>query len=122
MNYSDLSLWFSSKGRINRRPYFFAGLVAGGLAKAFELVQRLDNPLFTLAYAPLVFLALYVSIVLAIKRSHDRGRRGWFVLLFFVPFLNIWPMVELTFFKGTDGPNEYGEDPLQPAATEAPTA
>ena len=44
--------------------------------------------------------ALWPSIAIYIKRAHDRGRSGWFLLLFLVPILKIWVMVELLFLPG----------------------
>ena len=110
MNYSDPKLWFSAEGRVNRRPFFFAGLAAGALSYAEQLVPAE----FKLIYMPVLLASIYMSIVLGIKRSHDRNRTGWFVVLNFIPILFLWPMIELTFFKGTDGPNQYGPDPLAP--------
>jgi uncharacterized membrane protein YhaH (DUF805 family) len=34
------------------------------------------------------------------------------MLLNLVPILNIWPAIELGFFKGTTGENRFGDDPL----------
>jgi len=113
MDYADASLWFSAKGRVNRRPYYFAGMAAAGLIKARELVLARHDLVLNLIYLPILLVAVYVVFVLSIKRSHDRGRSGWFTLLMFVPILNLWPIIELTFLKGVDGPNQYGDDPLQ---------
>jgi uncharacterized membrane protein YhaH (DUF805 family) len=111
-SYGDLSLWFSPKGRVNRRPYFFAGLALGCFLEGRKLVP----PEWQLAYVPLVLVASYCAIALGVKRCHDRDRTGWFMLVNFVPLLCLWPLVELTFFKGTEGPNKYGPDPLADAA------
>jgi uncharacterized membrane protein YhaH (DUF805 family) len=54
---------------------------------------------------------LWPSIVVYVKRAHDRGRSGLFVLLFLVPVLNLWPFIELLFLPGTTGNNSYGADP-----------
>ncbi len=112
MNYLDPGLWFSWKERINRRPYIFASLAAGGLLKAYELIPQ-DNTVLVLCYSPILLLAIYINFVLGIKRAHDRGKSGFFVVLFLVPILNLWPMIELIFFRGIDGPNQFGPDPLQ---------
>lgn len=109
MYYSDPKFWFSAAGRVNRRPYFFGGLAAAVFLKGFELVPA-DYQIFCV---PVVFVAVYVAIVLGIKRCNDRGRTGWFMLVNFIPLLNLWPLIELTFFKGDEGPNKYGPDPLQ---------
>jgi uncharacterized membrane protein YhaH (DUF805 family) len=42
-----------------------------------------------------------------------------------VPIVCLWPIIELTFFKGEAGPNKYGPDPLggeAPAPAAAPAA
>ena len=109
MSYNSLALWFSPKGRMNRRPYFFAGLAVAAVIRGMDLVPQ-D---YQLVYLPVALLALYVAIALGIKRAHDRDRSGFFVLVLFIPILNLWPLVELTFLKGTEGTNRFGEDPLQ---------
>ena len=108
MSYSDLALWFSCEGRVNRRPYFFAGLAAACFIEANRLVPAA----LEILYLPFLLAAVYVTVALGIKRCHDRGRTGYFLLLNFVPIVALWPFVELVFFKGTEGPNEYGPDPL----------
>lgn len=116
MDYTDPKLWFSTAGRVNRRPYFFAGLAVGGLAEARKLIP--DD--YIILYLPVILVALYASFALGIKRCHDRDKTGWFMLVNFIPVVCLWPIIELTFFKGTEGPNKYGEDPLGGAAPAAP--
>ena len=57
-------------------------------------------------------LLLYPIFAVYVKRAHDRNRTGWFVLLLFVPLVNLWPLVEFFFLRGTEGPNKYGPDPI----------
>ncbi|MBI5200245.1 MAG: DUF805 domain-containing protein [Elusimicrobia bacterium] len=116
MNYSDPKLWFTWKGRVNRRLYFFGGLAVTCITEGQQLVP--DNQ--QILILPLLLVALYSAICLGIKRCHDRGRSGWFMLVNVVPILCLWPIIELLFFKGDTGPNAYGPDPLQPEAI-APT-
>ena len=59
-------------------------------------------------------LALYPSVMVSVKRLHDRGRSGWFALLLIIPLVNIWPAIEIMFLRGTRGENNYGPDPLEP--------
>lgn len=99
--------WFSPKGRVPRLPYF-AGLLLAGLTMQLGRVVQLPFVLFTI---PVTLLCLYVSFVLAIKRAHDRNRSGWFVLLYLVPLVQLWPTIELLFFRGTVGPNRFGAVP-----------
>ena len=52
--------------------------------------------------------ASYIGLMLSIKRSHDLGYTGFFSLVLVVPLLNLWPLVMLGFFEGTEGDNKYG--------------
>lgn len=108
MDYTDWRFWFSAKGRINRRPYFFGGCALACVIEGTKLVPES----LLLVYLPLLLAAFYANIVLGIKRCHDRDKAGWFLLLNFVPLVNLWPLIELTFIKGDEGDNRFGADPL----------
>ena len=57
----------------------------------------------------MVALALIPSIIVYIKRFHDRDKSGWWVLIGLIPIIGaIWLLIELGFLKGTDGPNRFG--------------
>jgi len=81
----------------------------------------------------LVFL--WPALAVYAKRWHDRGKSGWWSLILFVPLFGyiwflrsglssahvvmfvfligfIWFLVECGFLRGTEGPNQYGNDPL----------
>jgi uncharacterized membrane protein YhaH (DUF805 family) len=105
---------FSAGGRVSRSqfwlkwvlPYFIVSIVLSlivGVALA-PTPASVVMGIYTLA-------ALWPSLAIYIKRAHDRGRSGWFILLFLVPLLNLWPMIELLFLRGTIGANSYGNDP-----------
>ena len=113
-------LLFSREGRLNRKPYIFVTL--------FNLIFWLFICGFIIIPVLLVLITGFdvfdggrligwvthflAALPARIKRCHDRGRSGWFVLLYFVPILCLWPMIELMFFRGTIGDNEYGKDRL----------
>jgi uncharacterized membrane protein YhaH (DUF805 family) len=53
-----------------------------------------------------------------IRRLHDTGRSGWWVLLIFVPLIGYLILLVLMALPGDAGPNEYGPPPATlPAAT-----
>jgi uncharacterized membrane protein YhaH (DUF805 family) len=124
--------YFSFSGRIGRQTYWLsyvllpiAILIVYGIifsVVAGPTLSSIDEdsvPHFSsAAYALLaVGAVLYILLIISslagqVKRLHDRGRSGWFVLLGFVPLANIWILIEVAFLKGTAGPNEYGADPL----------
>lgn len=141
-SYSDASVagsggyvkpgYFSFSGRIGRQTYWLSyvllpiavlivyGIIFGVAAgPSLSSVSDEGVPQFSpVAYALLaVGAVLYILLIICslagqVKRLHDRGRSGWFVLLGFVPLVNIWILIEVAFLKGTAGPNEYGADPL----------
>lgn len=70
---------------------------------------------FTISWWLLALLAIYGLIVfipgwaVSVRRLHDTGRSGWWLLLGFIPFGGF---VLLIFcLMGSDGDNEYGPEP-----------
>jgi uncharacterized membrane protein YhaH (DUF805 family) len=122
MNYAQLL--FSFEGRVNRSVYwlkfvipFFLLLMASFLLDVV-LGTSFQPGNIGLVYVIVALATIYPSLAVNVKRCHDRGRSGWFLLVCLVPLLNIWPMIEIYFLRGTRGPNQYGPDPLaqgQPA-------
>lgn len=108
----DPVAWFSWRGRINRFAYLIAVFLAGAIVLLYRSIPE-GSAVLRLPGAPLVLGAAYVSVVSAIKRAHDRGRSGLFVLLLYVPVLGLWPLFEFLFMPGTRGENRYGPDPLE---------
>jgi uncharacterized membrane protein YhaH (DUF805 family) len=105
----------SASGRISRSQFWLRwALPYIVLTVVLEiLLFMLLDPWTAMIILDLYLLAtLWPMIVMYIKRAHDRGRSGWFVLLFCVPILNLWPMIELLFLPGTSGNNTYGPDPV----------
>jgi uncharacterized membrane protein YhaH (DUF805 family) len=62
----------------------------------------------------LFLIILWPSLAIYAKRWHDRDKSGWWSLIMLVPIIgSIWLLVELGFLRGTDGPNRFGENPIQ---------
>ena len=59
---------------------------------------------------------MWISLAIAVKRMHDRGRSGWWVLpmfllmLFLIGF--IWWLVDLGILEGEEGTNRWGPNPV----------
>ena len=62
-------------------------------------------------YIAAIIAVTIAEIMLYIKRAHDRNHTGWYMLLTMIPLIGIIWAIELAFFKGTEGTNQYGEDP-----------
>ncbi len=57
-------------------------------------------------------ITLIPAIAVTARRLHDVGRSGWWQLLFLLPVIGFLVILFWAVQKGTDGPNEYGRDPL----------
>lgn len=56
-------------------------------------------------------LALFLPTwALSVRRLHDTGRSGWWLLLHWVPFGSF--VLFIFYLMGSDGPNDYGPEPL----------
>lgn len=109
---TGLAFFFSFAGRIRRRT-FGRGLVA--LAAFFFLVRAglaptLGEPVVLVA----AILVLASATTLSVRRLHDRARSAWWLLALGVPLLGpLWLAIDLLFRKGTEGENQYGDDPTK---------
>lgn len=99
---------YSWKGRLCRRQYLlaylFVSFIVGGLLMLFLANNMPSSTL-------LAQIITFVLIPSQIKRLHDIGWSGFFVLLSFVPGINFIMILLLFILSGTKGPNKYGEDP-----------
>lgn len=66
----------------------------------------LSVPLAGLALIGLVLFAFILA-----KRCHDRDRSAWFLLVLLVPAVQLWPLFELIFGRGSPQANQFGPAP-----------
>ncbi|NQU61538.1 MAG: DUF805 domain-containing protein [Rhodospirillales bacterium] len=61
-----------------------------------------------------ILALLWPAFAIGVKRLKDRDMAGWWSLIGIIPLVGqIWALVTLGFFKGTDGENRFGPDPLE---------
>ena len=119
---SGFSNYIVIQGRAQRSAYWFwvlftilgsilASIVDGMISGVSFAGTGAVESLFSLA-------TILPSITVAIRRLHDLGRTGWWLLIVFVPIVG-W-IVLIVFFvsKGTDGDNDHGPDPLEAQAAD----
>ena len=116
--YDHTSLWklyFSFNGRIPRSTFWLKYqlpmLVITIIAFIIANPTSKDDIYAVVGFVTL--LTIYPSIVVNVKRAHDRYRPWWFIILYLIPFIDIWIAIELLFLKGTTGINRHGRDPLE---------
>lgn len=63
--------------------------------------------------AILLFVAMmWPTATLVVRRWHDLGRSGWYILLQGVPIVGFWCFYVLAFRRGEQGDNRFGADPV----------
>ena len=106
-------LLFGFDGRIGRRTWWLWGVAAMlGLAMYATVLLRVAGVSATATDTVVNLLLLWPAVALSVKRWHDRGKSGWWVLVALVPFVGwLWMLVENGLLKGTAGPNKFGDAP-----------
>lgn len=119
---TNYCLHFDYKGRSCRSEFWWFQLGIF-LFTTFSLtivafVDALDTDLGYLASSLLWLVSSaftqYCTIILCIRRLHDRNMRGWWYLLILIPLLGIIALLVLWCLKGTTGYNRFGPDPIYP--------
>lgn len=97
------------KGRARRKEYWMFVLINGLISFALGFLDGIIG----LAQKGFGISTLYNLVVLipaiavAVRRAHDVGKSGWFML---IPFYNLYLAVS----EGDEGENEYGPNPKNP--------
>jgi uncharacterized membrane protein YhaH (DUF805 family) len=103
-------------GRARRAEYLQYGLLTGILGVALLLIElSLGWNSGETGYGPMTGLfalaTLLPNLAVSVRRLHDCGYSGWFLLVAFIPIINLWPLIVLTFVDSQFGPNNHGESP-----------
>jgi uncharacterized membrane protein YhaH (DUF805 family) len=111
--------YLSARGRISRSQFWLKFvlpvLIVFVVLQVIFMAVGVGDRGSTIILIIWDLIILWPSIAIYIKRAHDRDRSGWFLLLFLVPLLNLWPIIELWFVRGTVGANRFGPDPVRPS-------
>ena len=115
MNFDFKQFYFSGDGRIDRKQWWlryalpYTVIFFGLMAIDWNIGTFYTDMRFGLASGVFGLIAFVPSILIDIKRFHDRDKSGWWMLLLLVPIIGgLWLLIELGFLAGTPGPNRYG--------------
>jgi uncharacterized membrane protein YhaH (DUF805 family) len=112
-------------GRARRKEYWFFVLFNILISAALGIVDSFIGTysgvgLFGGLYALGVLLPW---IAVSIRRLHDTGRSGWWLLIWLVPFIGWIVLLIFMVLDGQPGDNEYGPSPKAdpPSGAAVPT-
>lgn len=109
--YADFS------GRARRKEYWMFAL----FNFIFLLIAVMLDMALGLGYGdgPGVLYLLYLlfmiipSLSVGVRRLHDTGKSGWFMLIGLIPAVGGIILFIFFVMEGNSGPNEYGDDPKE---------
>lgn len=105
-------------GRASRSEYWYFILFFWIIPMVVGLAHESMNPGKEPPEAITLLLGLWMlanmlpALALGIRRFHDMGRRGWWILLSFIPYVGGFIVMIWFCFRGTAGDNRFGPDPL----------
>lgn len=130
MDIDDLKAWYLKvigqyadfSGRARRREFWSFALVNVAIAAALWVVAGilgkvigLLGGLVMLVYYLYTLAVLVPSLAVGVRRLHDTGKSGWFLLVALIPILGAFALLYFYTVEGDDGPNTYGPDPKDDA-------
>lgn len=102
-------------GRATRPEYWyfilflFVGGIAAGLVDAIVFgVEEDSGELLSILFSLATFLP---SLAVGVRRLHDIGRSGWWLLIGLVPLIGAIVLIVWFATKSQDGANDHGPDP-----------
>jgi len=115
--------WLVYRGRASRSGYWwfilFQEIVSVASCVVFFVMAASTSPATPSAPVAVLFLIIAVLFVVAaiylglaelallVRRLHDSGRSGWWVLIGLVPLVGAIMLLVFTLIEGTPGPNRY---------------
>ncbi len=113
---SGLSKYATFSGRARRSEYWFFALFNFLVGVAAGILDAVIG--ITLLY-PLAALALLLpGLAVAVRRLHDTGRSGWWLLIALVPFAGAIVLIVFFCQDSHPAPNEHGPSPKHPGSYE----
>jgi uncharacterized membrane protein YhaH (DUF805 family) len=105
-------------GRATRSEYWWWALASFIISIPFTILDGIifgwgyDDPVW---FSILLSIAIFIpTLTLTVRRLHDKGKSGWFLLILVVPLINICFMIVLLVWFIQDGDahvNSYGDVP-----------
>jgi uncharacterized membrane protein YhaH (DUF805 family) len=101
------------QGRIGRRTWWWYGvLLPLGIAAFLHVLLGIARVPQTVAEMGINALLLWPFIAVSVKRWHDLGRSGWWLLVVLIPGLGlIWLLIANGLVRGDAGANRFGAAP-----------
>lgn len=101
---------FRFKGRTNRKIYTLFTIIIFTCGTLYSSLEEYIGEYFYLSMViDIIFILFFLQyLTVTSRRFHDLNVSGWWsIIILLIPL----SAIGLCFFKGTNGPNKYGEPP-----------
>ena len=113
-----LNSYAKFEGRSGRSEYWWwvlAYIIAAAICSVIGSMLGMGQLVVNL----LALALLVPNIAVGVRRFHDIGKSGWWLLIGLIPLIG-WIAVIYFAAQPSVGPNEYGEGPQGPVASSGP--
>ncbi len=114
------------EGRARRKEFWMFTLVHFLIIMALQAGMVMlggMNPESSIGLVIMSLLGLYSlavfipSLAVSVRRLHDTGRSGWWLLIGFVPVIGVITLIVFYVQDSQPGANQYGENPKEVGST-----
>jgi uncharacterized membrane protein YhaH (DUF805 family) len=104
--------YFDFSGRARRKEFWIFNLVSLLITWTLQFLDVAFGTFYFSIVASIYSLLVFIpGLAVSIRRLHDIGKSGWYILLVFLPFIGwIWLLI-LWCMEGESRPNTWGENP-----------
>lgn len=93
------------RGRAHRREFWMFLLIHLIILVVLSFISDILTSLYSLA-------VLLPALGVSVRRLHDSGKTGWWLLLGFIPVVGTLILIVLMALEGDHGANRYGPVPF----------
>ena len=98
-------------GRARRKEYWMFALVQWLVAIILMATSSVLGMIGIILYAVFMLGVLLPGLAVAVRRLHDVGKSGWFLLIALVPIVGPLYLLFLLISDSKPGENQYGPNP-----------
>ena len=97
-------------GRAKRSEYWLFVLIHFLISVVLAALSSVVDEWLLGVYFLYFLATLLPSLAVTVRRLHDIGRNGWYILVVLIPFIG-WIVLLVFMLMGSDDSNEYGPKP-----------
>ena len=101
-------------GRARRKEYWNFALFVGIIYVVLAIIAGASKSSALFVLLGIFYLGILLpSLAVSVRRLHDTGRSGWWLLISVVPLVGAIVMLVFTCSDSQPGPNQYGPNPKE---------